>query len=74
MSLIEREKTAAHLCRVAVYDSQYGEKAQMNALDSLEGFTDLPFAVQALRGITKDDFHYGEKATLKAIHILGRMG
>ncbi len=74
MSLIEREKTAAHLCRVAVYDSHYGEKAQLNALDSLEGFTDIPFVVQALRGMTEDNFHYGEKTTLKAIHILGRMG
>ena len=74
MSLMEREKTAARLCRVAVDDFQYGEKAQMNALDSLEGFTDIPFVVQALRGMTGDDFRYGEKATLKAIHILERMG
>ncbi len=74
MSLIEREKTAAHLCRIAVDDVHHGEKAQMNALDSLEGFTDIPFIVQALQRMTGDDFHYGEKATLKAIHILGRMG
>lgn len=73
MSLIDREKTAAHLCRVAVDGVHCGEKAQLNALDSLEGFTDIPFVVQALRGMTGDDFHYGEKATLKAIHILGRM-
>lgn len=74
MSMIEREKSAAHLCRIVVDDSHYGDKARMNALDSLEGFTDIPFVVQALQRMTGDDFHYGEKASLKAIHILGRMG
>lgn len=58
--MTSREAVAAQLCRVASDDFRYGDKAQMQALDSLVNFLDFPFVVNTLRRMACGDFHYGE--------------
>lgn len=71
--MTEREQTAAQLCRIAADDFRYGEKAQMQAIESLANFTEFPFVLATLRRMAGDDFTYGERASLKAMEILGRV-
>ncbi|MFQ5715286.1 MAG: hypothetical protein ACE5GU_14770 [Candidatus Scalinduaceae bacterium] len=69
----QRHDVAKQLCRVAVDDYRYGEKAQMQALDSLANFLDIPFVVKTLQRMAGDDYTYGEKASMRALRILGKI-